>query len=296
VANFPAELRWPVVRWREARPAHFCATIRRLFLVVVAKVGRARVAVVGLGMVTLQETFHRDLARVVVVFSVPVAVHVPVLMVVESNGRLVPVKVAAVFNDPIGPAVEVRVRVRTAAAFNGRIARDDPVKTAVVFVPTDREDQVKTVEEFVRTDREDLERTAVEFVRTDREDLAKTAVGFGRIDPDGQIARVRMAAGFDRIVLGGPAIDRIVPAKAAAARAGIAMTGAIGPISGPTAFPIATSGTTGETIGGPTSGTTGTTSGTTTITGSTMIGGIIITFTGPTIPTSTIGVGRRGRR
>jgi hypothetical protein len=171
------------------------------------------------------------------VLLVPAVGHVPVLMVVESNGRLAQVRVAAVFNARIDP-VEERVQVRTEAAFNGRIDPDDRVKMAEGFGP------------------------------------------IGRM--------VRPMAAF-------PIRVPIVPARAAAARGGTATTGATGPISGRIVSPIAISGTTGETIDARTSGTTGTTSGTTTITGSTMIGGINITFTGHTTTTSTVGAGRRGR-
>jgi hypothetical protein len=288
VADSPVELLWQVVRWLVVRPGRFCATIRRPFLAVVvkaAKAGRAPVAAVGPGMATLPETSRRDPARVEAVFSaqvcrmvqlVPVVGRAPVLMVGESNDRRAPERVVVVFNDPVDPVVEARVRVRVAAAFNGRIVQDDRVKTVVAFA---------------RIDRTDL--TMADFDRIVPVVPARVAA-----EHNGQVVPM-MVVDFpiaDRITATGFRIaGLIVRAKAAAARDGTATTGATGPTSGPIVFPIAISGTTGETTVAPTLTTTGTTIGTTTITGSTTIGGIIITSTGRTTTTSTIGDGRRGR-
>ena len=87
--------------------------------------------------------------------------------------------------------------------------------------------------------------------------------------------------------------DQFGPAKEAEANSGGLATG---PIIDPIGFPIAIAGTTGVATIKTTFGNTGTAIGTITIIGTTTTGGITITSTIRTIPISTIGVTRRGRR
>jgi hypothetical protein len=211
---------------------------------------------------------------------------------IQRNFRKVAAKVGRVGQAlAIWPPIILRVPARAVAEVSARVfltARLDPAAAR---------GQELTAGEF--SDRRDQVKAAAEL--NGRLDPVKAVAVIDLIDP---VDPVKMAAAFVRIVLADRemmdapvdlATARIVLAKAAAASAGTAMIGATGPISGPIAFPIVTSGTTGQTIDAQTYRTTGTTIGTTMITGSATIGGIIITSTGRTTTTSTIGVGRRGR-
>jgi hypothetical protein len=151
------------------------------------------------------------------------------------------------------------------------------------------------VEFNVPIDRGDLVKTVAVFDPIDRGALARTVVAFDPIDPD---VRVKMAAVFVRIDRCDLTIDQAVQDKAAVANGGRATIGDNGPkIIAPIESPMATetAGEIGVPIIGRTFGITGTTNGTTTITGSTMVGGTTIIGIVPSMTTSTIGVGRRGR-
>jgi hypothetical protein len=255
---------------RVARQVRFCVTIRRNFQEVAAKVAR-----VGQVLVIWPPIFLRVPARAVAEFSAQV------FLTARLDPALAPGRdlTAVEFSDRLD-------QVKAAAELNGRRAPVKAVAVSDLIVP----------EAAATADFGPIVREVVAI------DPAKAAAEFGLIAP---VDPVRMAVAFvridlaDRAMMDAPvdlATARIVLAKAAAASDGTATIGATGPISGPIAFPIATSGTTGETIDASTSRTTGTTIGMTTITGSTKIGGVITTFTIRTTTTSTIGVGRRGRR
>ena len=113
------------------------------------------------------------------------------------------------------------------------------------------------------------------------------------IDPT-DLGKVAVANKTSRVMEIGPAdletmTGPVVPVKVVAANNG-------GQAIDPTAFRIGISGAVGETIIAMMFGTIGTTTGTDTAIGTTMIGGITTIGTIRTIPISTIGAGRRGRR
>lgn len=122
-----------------------------------------------------------------------------------------------------------------------------------------------------------------------------------------KVAAVRNAPVLGRTigqtVIDSQIVDRVaigsliaVLARAAAERDGTATIGKIGRTTGRIEFPIGIAGATGDTNIATTFGTIGTAIGTITITGTITIGGTTTTFTIRTIPTSTTGVGLRGRR
>jgi hypothetical protein len=219
------------------------------------------------------------------------AIRDPAKAAVESNGRLPgPAKAVA------ESSAQRRALDRAAVEYKGR--QRAPGKTAVEY----------------KGQQPVLVRTVAEF--NDRPVLDKMeAESSGRRDQDRMVA----ASNFAPTVIGAPIADRMAivdptatvgrmaivgqtgaptgRAKAAAARVGIATTGATGPIIGRIGFQIEIAGAIGERSIAMKSGIIGVTIGPTTTIGMTTIGGIIITIPiliGTT--TSTGGVGPLSER
>jgi hypothetical protein len=180
----------------------------------------------------------------------------------------------AEFSDLIFPGVAARVRAPAALARNVPAAPTATVRRARVKEEAELSGLAFRTEKTGRRDREK--------VGAERNDLASQTAKIGRRD-QGKVVAERNGRACGPMIVPtvfqiGPMGVQLGPAKAAAALAGIATTGAIGHRTiGQIEFRIATDGATGGMIIATTSGTTGTIIGTTTITGTMTIGGVVTT-------------------